>query len=377
MTTPNKPETIAPATHEFKPFERKPKWCELCGMSKSHWSHAQPIAQPSATVSAPSDETYGYALISDKARNPFPTVYAPDSELVQKMENLEDRIKQLDTAPTSKQEMIAAARADVIAKLTRAADPHVHNFVYDLDKDDHICSCGEAADNCVVKAAEPAPKLIEKASRMQKDEALIASMKASDFDEYRQVESPKAEAPQPSYAAHKFVEARKSMEKMINEDNANVRLVRPVDRSLLGQEKPEFVPLPITDDRNQNPAYAAWADVNDEIDRECFMCGFLWVTKHQGDEPCPRCRKSLPAPLVAEASQPTGEYVSVYEILGAKIDELEKQAELAREEIARLVSRTLTAEAKLSVAIESREFWKDAWCALNQDTGSKSEVPRE
>jgi len=79
----------------------------------------------------------------------------------------------------------------------------------------------------------------------------------------------------------------------------------------------------------------------------------------------------------AEAPQPTGEYVSVYEILGAKIDELEKQAELAREEIARLVSRTLTAEAKLSVAIESREFWKDAWCALNQDTGSKSEVPRE
>ena len=116
-----------------------------------------------------------------------------------------------------------------------------------------------------------------------------------------------AEAPQPSYAAHKFVEARKSMEKMINEDNANVRLVRPVDRSLLGQEKPELVPLPITDDRNQDPAYAAWADVNDEIDRECVMCGFLWVTKHQGDEPCPRCRKSLPAPPVAEAPRVEGE----------------------------------------------------------------------
>jgi hypothetical protein len=50
--------------------------------------------------------------------------------------------------------------------------------------DTHVCSKPESP-----KSSPSAPALIEKASRMQKDEALIASMKASDFDEYRQVKS--------------------------------------------------------------------------------------------------------------------------------------------------------------------------------------------
>ena len=49
-----------------------------------------------------------------------------------------------------------------------------------------------------------------------------------------------------------------------HEDNADVRVVRPVDRSVLGPQDSELVPLSISDDRNQNPDYAAWADINDE-----------------------------------------------------------------------------------------------------------------
>jgi hypothetical protein len=45
------------------------------------------------------------------------------------------------------------------------------------------------------------------------------------------------------------------------ESKANVRLVRHVDRGILGQEEPQLVPLPITDDRNENPDYAAWRDI--------------------------------------------------------------------------------------------------------------------
>ena len=48
---------------------------------------------------------------------------------------------------------------------------------------------------------------------------------------------------------------------MNNENKTDVRVVRHVDRPVLGQEKPLLVYLPITDDRNQNPDYAAWKDI--------------------------------------------------------------------------------------------------------------------
>lgn len=51
---------------------------------------------------------------------------------------------------------------------------------------------------------------------------------------------------------------------MRDENKSDIRMVRPVDRSILGQEESGLVLLAITDDRNQNPDYAAWADVNDE-----------------------------------------------------------------------------------------------------------------
>ena len=65
----------------------------------------------------------------------------------------------------------------------------------------------------------------------------------------------------PSYASVKFAQAKAAMEEMIREDNPDVRVVRHVDRPILGQEKPLLVPLPITDDRNENPDYAVWKDI--------------------------------------------------------------------------------------------------------------------
>lgn len=53
-----------------------------------------------------------------------------------------------------------------------------------------------------------------------------------------------------SYAARSFARAKKAMEEMISEDQADVRVVRPVDRGVLGQEEANLVPLPITDDRD-------------------------------------------------------------------------------------------------------------------------------
>ena len=47
----------------------------------------------------------------------------------------------------------------------------------------------------------------------------------------------------------------------MDEDNLDFRLVRPVDRSVLEPEEPIFIPLPITDDRNENPDYAVWLDI--------------------------------------------------------------------------------------------------------------------
>lgn len=40
------------------------------------------------------------------------------------------------------------------------------------------------------------------------------------------------------------------MEMMKSEDQSNIRMVRPVDRSLLGQEGPHLIPLPVADDRD-------------------------------------------------------------------------------------------------------------------------------
>jgi hypothetical protein len=52
-----------------------------------------------------------------------------------------------------------------------------------------------------------------------------------------------------------------SLDGYANEDNADVRVVRHVDRLVLGQEDPLLVPLPIADDRNENPDYEIWKDI--------------------------------------------------------------------------------------------------------------------
>lgn len=54
-----------------------------------------------------------------------------------------------------------------------------------------------------------------------------------------------------------------TQEEESSENNTDIRVVRPVDRSVLGSEDPLLVPLPITDDRNENPDYAAWDDLSD------------------------------------------------------------------------------------------------------------------
>lgn len=52
---------------------------------------------------------------------------------------------------------------------------------------------------------------------------------------------------------------------IVNEDNADVRVVRPVGGGFLGSQEPLFVPLPITDDRNKNSAYGAWLGEVEEL----------------------------------------------------------------------------------------------------------------
>ena len=47
----------------------------------------------------------------------------------------------------------------------------------------------------------------------------------------------------------------------MDEDKSDVRVVRHVDRGVLGSEEENFVPLPITDDRNEDPDYALWKDI--------------------------------------------------------------------------------------------------------------------
>lgn len=64
----------------------------------------------------------------------------------------------------------------------------------------------------------------------------------------------------PSPASISFARAKKAVEDMKHEDNPDVRVVRHVDRPVLGQEQPKLVSLPIADDRNQNQAFGAWRD---------------------------------------------------------------------------------------------------------------------
>lgn len=47
----------------------------------------------------------------------------------------------------------------------------------------------------------------------------------------------------------------------IDEDKSSSSVVRLVGGSLLGSKNSDLVPLAITDDRNQNPDYAAWQDI--------------------------------------------------------------------------------------------------------------------
>lgn len=55
--------------------------------------------------------------------------------------------------------------------------------------------------------------------------------------------------------------AQSAKEGAESESKPDVCVVRPVDRSVLGQEQADLVPLPIADDRNENPDFAAWKDV--------------------------------------------------------------------------------------------------------------------
>jgi hypothetical protein len=54
---------------------------------------------------------------------------------------------------------------------------------------------------------------------------------------------------------------------MDNENQTDVRVVRPVDRSLLGPGQENLVPLPITDDRDKNPFYRAAGEILEACDR--------------------------------------------------------------------------------------------------------------
>jgi len=82
-----------------------------------------------------------------------------------------------------------------------------------------------------------------------------------------------------SYAAESFARAKKAMETMIDEDQADVRVVRPVDRSVLGQEETNLVPLPITDDRDLDyvdPRLRDEADliVSGKWDKPLYLLGY-------------------------------------------------------------------------------------------------------
>jgi hypothetical protein len=64
---------------------------------------------------------------------------------------------------------------------------------------------------------------------------------------------------------------------------------------------------------------------------------------HRDNSDICAAKVAAPQPAPAEQKLPTSEYVSVYETLGAKIDALEEQNAL-------LVSRALTAEARVNLA---------------------------
>ena len=87
------------------------------------------------------------ALMRDKSFNPHPTVYAPDSEAVAKMEELEEKIVALQGDPPTREEQIAAARADLMSKLNNSDSVSKPTEL----SDEQRCTCGHYMDEHCLK----------------------------------------------------------------------------------------------------------------------------------------------------------------------------------------------------------------------------------